>query len=112
MSEMQGIEKAIRLADAVRGPMDFGEAVRALKTGWRVTRPGWNGKNMYLAYQPGYPDGIAINQNTATATGIPLGTVCCFRPYIMMFTADGEFVPWVASQSDILAEDWQTLPAP
>jgi len=87
--------------------MDFGDAVRALKAGERVTRPGWNGKGMWLAYQPGYPAGIAINANTATATGIPEGTVCRFRPYIMMLTADGDFVPWVASQSDVLAEDWE-----
>ncbi len=87
--------------------MDFGDAVRALKAGERVTRPGWNGKGMWLAYQYGYPDGIAINANTATATGIPEGTVCRFRPYIMMLTADGDFVPWVASQSDVLAEDWE-----
>ena len=39
----------------------------------------------------------------------PEGTVCAFRPYLMMRTADGEFVPWVASQSDLLADDWVTV---
>jgi hypothetical protein len=86
--------------------MDFGAALGALKAGRRMSRAGWNGKNMFVVYQKGYPDGIAINANTAEATGIPQGTVCTFRPYLMMRTADGEFVPWVASQTDLLAGDW------
>ena len=90
--------------------MNFGQAIESLKSGNRVSRAGWNGKGMYLAYQAGYPDGIAINQNTADATGLPIGTVCKFLPYIMMRTVDGSFVPWLASQTDILADDWDNLP--
>lgn len=86
--------------------MDFGQALIALKSGSKVTRDGWNGRGMFVVHQAGYPDGIAINKNTAEATGIPQGTVCSFRPYLMMRTVDGEFVPWVASQTDLLAEDW------
>ncbi len=86
--------------------MNFGEALDALKQGQKVTRAGWNGKDMFVVHQKGYPDGIAINRNTAEATGIPEGTVCNFRPYLMMKTVDDEFVPWVASQTDLLAEDW------
>lgn len=88
---------------------DFGLALRYLRAGARVTRAGWNGKGMYVTLQHGYPDGIAINANTADATGLPEGTVCKFRPYLMMFTAQGDFVPWVASQTDLLAEDWTTV---
>ena len=89
--------------------MDFGEALTALLAGKRVARSGWNGKGMFVVHQAGYPDGIAINANTAAATGIPQGTVCAFRPYLMMRTVDGEFVPWVASQTDLLAEDWDEV---
>lgn len=89
--------------------MDFGAALNALKSGRKVAREGWNGKGMFVVYQKGYPDGIAINANTAEATGIPQGTVCAFRPYLMMKAADDTFVPWVASQTDVLAEDWQTV---
>ncbi len=89
--------------------MDFGEALLALKSGDRVTRTGWNGKGMYVAYQQGYPDGIPINSNTAAATGVPEGTVCVFRPYLMMRTVDGSFVPWVISQTDALADDWKRV---
>ncbi len=86
--------------------MNFGDALASLKAGNRISRAGWNGKGMWIAYQAGYPDGIPINQNTATATGLPVGTICKFLPYIMMRTAGGEFVPWLASQTDVLAEDW------
>jgi len=88
---------------------DFGDALRLLRVGHRLSRAGWNGKGMFIVLQAGYPDGIPINKNTAQATGIEQGTVCRFRPYLMMFTADGEFVPWVASQTDLLADDWNTV---
>lgn len=89
--------------------MDFGAALNALRAGARVTRAGWNGQGMYVAYQAGYPDGIAINANTAASTGQPEGTVCVFRPYLLMRTVDGSFVPWVASQTDLLARDWSAV---
>lgn len=94
----------------MREGFDFGVALSALKHGALVARKGWNGKNMWLAYQRGYPEGIAINYNTAVATGIAEGTVCRFLPYIMMRTVDGSFVPWLASQTDVLAEDWTEVP--
>ncbi len=86
--------------------MNFGQALDAVKTGHQIFRDGWNGKGMYVVLQKGYPSGIPINQNTANATGLPLGTVCNFLPYLMMRTAQGDFVPWLASQTDILGEDW------
>lgn len=86
--------------------MDFSAALTHLKAKFKMGRVGWNGKGMYIVLQRGYPDGIPINKNTAEATGISEGTVCKFLPYIMMKTAGGEFVPWLASQTDILADDW------
>jgi len=90
--------------------MDFAAALNALKTGHRITRTGWNGRGMYVAYQPGYPSGIAINANTAAATGLPQGSIAIFRPYLMFSAVDGSFVPWVASQTDLLADDWTLAP--
>jgi len=89
--------------------MDFGDALRAAKDGARITRSGWNGKGMFVVHQKGYPDGIPINANTAEATGIPQGTVCLFQPYLMMYTGCDTFVPWVISQSDALADDWERV---
>ena len=92
-------------------PAEFGfdQAVVELKTGEQLTRAGWNGKDMYIVLQQGYPDGIPINRNTAAATGLPEGEVHVFLPYLMMKTVDGSFVPWLASQTDILAEDWSVV---
>lgn len=66
----------------------FGNAIELLKTGHKVCREGWNGKGMWLALQ--VPD--AHSKMTL--------------PYIYMSTVTGDLVPWLASQTDILAEDW------
>lgn len=87
--------------------MDFGDALRALKAGSRTARGSWVGT--FVVRQPGYPDGVPINASTAEATGIPQGTVCVFRPYLLAMADDGSFVPYVISQSDALAEDWECV---
>jgi hypothetical protein len=86
--------------------LTFSQALNYLKTGDKLARAGWNGNGMYVVYQKGYPDGIPINKNTSEATGLPEGTVCRFLPYLMLKTVDNCFVPWLASQTDILANDW------
>ena len=68
---------------------NFGWAIEALKEGKKVQRTGWNGKGMWLALQ--VPDEFS-------KMGLP---------YIYMSTVDGKLVPWLASQTDVLAEDWQ-----
>jgi len=88
------------------GLYDFSDALNLCKMGHRITREGWSGKSQYVVFQKGYPEGIPINGNTAEATGIPEGTVCKFEPYLMFRNAQGSFVPWLASQGDLLAEDW------
>jgi len=89
--------------------MDFGRALDALKEGCKVQRSGWNGKNMFVVLQKGYPDGIPINANTARALGEPEGRIHKFLPYLMFRTAQGDFVPWLASQTDMLSDDWQII---
>ena len=83
--------------------MDFGAALQALKNGQKVAREGWNGKGMFLFLVPG----SVFQVNRAPLLGIyPEGTEINYRPHIDMKTVDGEIVPWVASQTDVLAEDW------
>lgn len=89
--------------------MDFSDALNILKDGERVCRKGWNGKGMWLALQKGYPEGTPANKNSASAYKIPEGTIIKVLPYIVMKTADDCFVPWLASQTDILANDWEML---
>lgn len=101
-SPKEVFEAAYRQVDG----MNFGLAIEAMKQGRRVTRRGWNGKNMSVAYQKGYPDGIPCNENTARAWGMEVGELFKCRPYLQLRCADGSFQMWVASQSDILADDW------
>lgn len=89
--------------------MNFGLAVEAAKQGKKITRRGWNGKGMWVIYRSGYPKGIPCNKNTADAVGIPEGTLFKVRPYLQMKCADDTFQMWLASQSDILAEDWEIV---
>lgn len=66
----------------------IGWAVKQMHDGNRVARAGWNGKNMYLELQ--VPD--AHSKMTL--------------PYVYMRTAQGDLVPWLCSQTDLLATDW------
>lgn len=76
--------------------MDFGIALAFLKQGFRVARKGWNGKGMWLMLCIPYGD------YTLEKDGKTYGRL----PYIYMKTADEKLVPWVASQTDVLADDW------
>lgn len=83
--------------------MNFSEALEALKSGKRVARAGWNGKGMFLFLVPG----SRFQVNRAPLLGIyPEGTQISYHAHIDMKTAQGDVVPWVASQTDLLAEDW------
>jgi hypothetical protein len=73
--------------------VNFGEALDSLQAGGQVSRSGWNGRGMYLELQ--VPD----EHSKMTL------------PYIYMRTATGDLVPWLASQSDMLAKDWQAGPS-
>ena len=88
---------------------DFAWALVKVLQGEKIFRENWNGKGMFVVYQKGYPEGIASNKNTSEALGIPEGTVIKYRPYLMMYTAQGDCVPWVASQTDILGSDWEVV---
>jgi hypothetical protein len=84
--------------------MNFGQAIEALKDGKKVARANWNGKGMFLFLVPG----STFEVNRPPLLGIyPEGTVINYRPHIDMKTADDQVVPWVASQSDLLENDWE-----
>ena len=96
--------------------MPFGQAIEALKAGKKVARRGWNGKNQFLWLKPATTVESAwckdpelkklVDDNGGTL--LALGTVC-------MYTHDGTgrraiLTGWLASQSDILLEDWEIVP--
>ena len=70
------------------GPTDFGWALLHLKLGYKLAREGWNGKGQFLEIQ------------------VPDANSKMTLPYIFITTVNGDRVPWLASQTDMLAEDW------
>jgi hypothetical protein len=87
----------------------FGEALRYLRQGKRLTRKGWNGKGLSVVYQKAYPDGIPCNKQTAEAWGLNEGDLFKCEPYLQISTVDGSHVMWVPSIRDVLAEDWEVV---
>ena len=83
--------------------MDFGKVVAGLKEGRRYAREGWNGKNMFIFLVPGSV--FKVNREPLLSI-LGEGTEVQYQPHIDMKTAQGSVVPWLASQSDVLAEDW------
>jgi len=88
--------------------LSFGLALQYLQQGKKVARLGWNGKGMWLLL-------VSANEYYINKVGfLPKNEhdhdwrkrVPQTLPWIGMKTADNCFVPWLASQSDILAEDW------
>jgi len=99
--------------------MNFGEAIEALKQNKLAARSGWNGKGMFIFMRPSdeldvdfipkvksLPDSVKdyLTKNAVSGAKIP------FTAYLCMKAADGTIVNgWLASQTDMLAEDWSVL---
>lgn len=81
----------------------FSWALDVLKNGHKVAREGWNGKGMFLFLVPG----SKFLVSRYPLLGIyPEGAEITYQSHIDMRTAQGSIVPWMASQTDVLAEDW------
>jgi hypothetical protein len=82
--------------------MNFGDAIQAMKDGKLVQRAGWNGKGMHLYLEDGFLMPIR--------GGVYKGAVREYEPVICMYTAQGKHQPgWLASQADMLADDWSLV---
>lgn len=86
--------------------MNFSEALASIKEGKRVARSGWNGKGMFLFLVPG--SNFSVNREPLLSI-LGEGTEVTYRPHIDMKDAEGKVVPWLASQTDILADDWSVV---
>ena len=85
---------------------DFAVALCDLKLGRKVARAGWNGKGMFIFLVPG----STFKVNRPPLLGIyPEGTEIKYHAHVDMKTADGQVVPWLASQTDLLANDWSVV---
>lgn len=102
VSPRKAFEDGYSPIDAIpKTGVSFGNAIVALKSGARVARAGWNGKGMWLGYIGTYDVSHSLFTNEGDR-----GTLL---PWIGMHTADNGFVPWLASQTDMLAMDWQIV---
>ena len=82
--------------------MNFGKALEELKNGNKIAREGWNGKGMYIFKHEGFDTNEVSNITGNKHDNVP--------PFICMKTADKNVVfGWLASQTDMLAEDWKTI---
>ena len=86
------------------GNISFWDAIEFLRQGRAMRRKNWNWKGMfiYLVGSNSYPAQTDIAKKT-------IGDFVDYQEYIAFKTQDGTVVPWVASQSDILSNDWQTV---
>ena len=85
---------------------DFAVALYELKLGRKVAREGWNGKGMFIFLVPG----STFKVSRPPLLGIyPEGTEIKYHAHVDMKTADGQVVPWLASQTDLLADDWMVV---
>lgn len=88
---------------------DFGIALEALKRGKAVARHGWNGKGMFLTLQNG-SEVTGTDMRNEPAKKYYRNSKVKICPHIDMKAADGSYVVgWLASQTDMLAEDWEIV---
>jgi hypothetical protein len=86
--------------------MTFSDALTCIKAGHKVQREGWNGKGMFVFLVRG----STFTVNRPPLLGIyPEGTQVKYHAHVDMRTAHGDIVPWLCSQTDLLADDWQVI---
>jgi hypothetical protein len=86
--------------------MGIGQAIKEMLDGKKVERAGWNGRGMFLYYVPAgeYPARTDVAKKEWGENAL-----VPYQPYIAMKTVQGTVVPWLASQTDLLATDWQVV---
>lgn len=97
--------------------MNIGDAVAEMKLGKKLARSGWNGAGQFIVYMeplqlpPYNTSGTFRKVNDRTAKFIGKDAPLDCAPYIALYTAQKKWQPgWVASQSDLLADDWVVVP--
>lgn len=84
--------------------MEFEDALKELKAGKKVTNGNWNGKDMFIYHVPSnsYPAQTDIAKDE-------FGDMVEYGAYVAMKTAQGNVVPWLASQMDMFSNDWEVI---
>lgn len=107
--------------------LNFGQALKALKNGKKVCRSGWNGKGMFLKLVQGYPvngllqsdnvDGPVVEKTSKNPVHWKLKGGQMLSHIVMKTAGDSkvwgegysDYVPWLASQTDLLSDDWMEV---
>lgn len=87
--------------------MDFSEALIRLKEGKKMTRQVWY--RSFVVLQPGYPNGIPCNEQTAKVWGLTEGDTFKVSPYFQVEDEKKMHTMWTPSNQDIMAEDWMEV---
>jgi hypothetical protein len=89
--------KESNLVEAPTTNLSFEPALRKLKDGNRIAREGWNGKGLWLCL---------VKEWNGNFSGGNLPEDWSVKPFIAIKSIDNGMVPWLPSQTDVLAEDW------
>ena len=99
--DFQNVDEGVRMKE----DLNFSEALELLKQGKKVARRGWNGKGMYLyivkVELPSYEFFNDLDFTNEICNGL--------AEFIVMLTTNNNLIPWLASQADILAEDYVNI---
>lgn len=97
------------ICSTVRSYHGIGFIIERLLLGNKVARKGWNGKDMYIYHVPAaeYP---AQRNKLETMMGSYKNDMVPYGAYLALKCADGTVVPWLPSQTDLLATDWYFIP--
>lgn len=116
--DAQNTTQVQRATESQADGFSFSSALVCLKDGEAVARRGWNGRGMFIVLMPRLQlppyntQGTERKVNDRTAKWIGPDTPLDCNPYIAMWTADKKWQPgWLASQTDLLADDWFIVPA-
>lgn len=86
--------------------MDFSDALHNIKQGRRLTRRGWNGKNMFVFLVAG--SNFIVNREPLVSI-LGQGTEVTYRPHIDLRAADETISVWQPSMTDLMSDDWEIV---
>lgn len=104
------IDCKFKIVPYVAPRLDFSEALRAAKHGHKIARDNWNAKEQFVYYVPAgqYPAVTDVAREIAKDT---VGNLVPYTAYMAIKTVQNTVAPWLASQTDLLADDWYVVEA-
>lgn len=92
-------KEQFEVANRLTSAMPFGWAIEAAKKGCKIARAGWNGKGMW----------VKVSNCSGKEWTNAAEEIFMHESYLYMKTVQNTVIPWLASQADVLADDWQIV---